>query len=203
MKKKDNIFIIIFIIGAFIGIWGKETWVGILGVLIVCACFVASYSINILKWNKKRKQLKDQYIKTNVKNFVFEIIFIICMYMRVITSYTLTKAVNSEKIEISNFSQYINTIDSTERFMLFIIIGFMVGALLLIIEKIICRTRISSEEILFSSGEITKIKDIKKVDVEDSSFGFNKKITVYFDNKVEIIHLNNSLYEKNFKEILR
>lgn len=160
---------------------------------------------NLLRWNINKKQIKSEYVSIKIENIFYEIITLFGMYSSINDIYRnkvfYYKYIDNDIIEINNFKDFLNTYDGTEKVILYMIMGFSIVAIISIIKKIVCRGRVSSEQILFSNGEIIKVKDIEYIKVEDGLWKFSKKITITLETNNRVIYINNKLLTKVEKEL--
>lgn len=209
MKLKGYIFIIICLIGAYMGLSGEDTWISVIGVSIIYICFIGAFTYNLLRWTINKKQIKSEYVSINIENVIYEVFTLFTIYSNIKNIYRnrvfYFEYIHNEIIKINNFKDFLNTYDGIEKVMLYMTTGFAIGAIFSIIKKIVCRGRISSERILFSNGEIIKIKDIEFIKVEDGLWTFSKKITITLQTNNRVIYMNNKLFtkvEKNLYDII-
>lgn len=200
MKIKDYIFIIIYFIAFCIALIGKDTWISIIGISIIYICFISEFMYNILKWNKNKKQITYEYVKLRIENSLYEFFMLFALYFSINREYErrifYLKYIQNKIVEITNFKDFLNTYDGIEKIILFMLIGFPIGLILLIIKKIVCRGRISSDQILFSSGELIDLKDIKDVKIENSFWGFSQKISLTLDRGCRVFYIKNTSFTK-------
>ncbi|MEG1059882.1 MAG: hypothetical protein RSE41_10725 [Clostridia bacterium] len=205
MKLKEYIFIVACSIGAFLGLLGEDTWISVIGVSIIYICCIGSFMYNLLRWNINKKQIKSEYVSIKIENIFYEIITLFGVYSSINDIYRnkvfYYKYIDNDIIEINNFKDFLNTYDGTEKVILYMIMGFSIVAIISIIKKIVCRGRVSSEQILFSNGEIIKVKDIEYIKVEDGLWKFSKKITITLETNNRVIYINNKLLTKVEKEL--
>ena len=199
MKLKGYILIMLYVSGIIFGIFSKGTW-AIIGFAMILLSSIWILIDNILRWNKNRKKINSEYVSCKRENIIAELAILFSMYLELKDSYWYREFYfdyfYNEVIEIKNLKDFLNAYDYIERLGIYMLIIFSIGLIILIIKKLICRDRITSKEILFSNGEIIELKDIKDIKVEDSFFGFSKKITLTLENKERIIRINNKSFPK-------
>lgn len=207
MKLKEYIFIIICFVAFCMALLGGDTLTSVIGVCGIYLCFIIGFMYHVLRWTKNKNQINGEYISVNIENVIFEVFMLFVIYSDIKHEYETRvfdlKFIYNKTVKINNFKDFLNTYDEIEKIMLYMMMGFIVGVILLIVKKIICRGRISSEQILFSNGEIIKIKDIKYIKVEDTLWTFSKKITITIASETNnrVIYINNKLFSKVEKDL--
>mgnify|MGYP003409027739 CR=1 FL=1 len=199
MKLKGYIFTMLYVFGILLGVFSKGTWF-IIGFAMILVASICIFIDNNLRWNKNRKKITSEYVRAKRENIIAELAILFSMHLEFKDIYMYRELhfeiSYNEMIEINNFKDFLNTYDYIERLGIYMIIIFSIGLIISIIKKTICRDIITSKEILFSNGEIIELKDVKDIKVEDSFFGFSKKITLTLENKERIIHINNKSFPK-------
>ncbi|MBE6052765.1 MAG: hypothetical protein E7212_02450 [Clostridium sartagoforme] len=153
-----------------------------------------------LKWNKNKKEINKEYTKLRTESFLFHFAVLLNAYLKIKTQYTnrsfYLEYTHNKKVQINNFRDFINTYDTLEKILIYIVILFSIAFIISIIKKILCRGRISSDKILLSDGELINLKDIKNVKIENSFWEFSKKISFELDKGSNFIYIKNNNFTK-------
>lgn len=211
MNLKKIILIILLLIMLYISILCPNSLAAVICSLGLYIYFGYILIYTALKWNNNKKNINSEYVKANIESFAFEIFLIITTSSNLINKYknrafdlwykhNELSEINSFK-EINSLKDFFNTYEETEKIMIYMAIGALIGLILFIIKKIICRSRISSDQILFSDGEIINIKDIQDINIEACEWTYSKKITITLEKKKRIIFINNKSFTK-FEKLL-
>lgn len=203
MKFKESIGVMFYGICIYVycsTVTGVNTWGSAVFNYTMYICFIGTLIHSVLKWNKNKTHINIDYVNGNIENIAFECLMLFNILFNLKSKYMyrrLELEFNENKIvEIDNFKALINTYDGVEKAMLFMLIAIAIGLALLVIKKIICRYRISSNHILCSNGEIIKLKDIKDIKIEESFWGFSKKIIVILQGGIRTISVSNNSFLK-------
>lgn len=206
MQFKKYIGIIACIVGAFIFIFGGGRWVSVIGVSIVYACFIGELIYNFFRWNVNKRDIKSEYVSINIENIILDVFILFITYSNIKDTYKDRvfnyKYFHDEIIEINNFKDFLNTYDGTEKILLYMTMGVIIVGIISIIQKIVCRGRVSSEQILLSNGEIIKIKDIKYIKVDNALWRFSKKVTITLESDKRVIYIKNKLFTRVEKTLI-
>ncbi len=200
MKIKEYIFFIILLIALLMAFFSKNTLISVIGIIITCIFFISSFIYSILKWITNKNEVNTGYVKLKTENFLFEFVTIFNIYLPLKRKYIgrvfYLEYFHNKKVEINNFKDFLNTYNVIEKIRIILIIVILIGVIISIIKKIICKGRISSYYILFTNGELINLKDIKEVKIEDSFFGFSKKISFKLDNNSRFIYIKNKFFSQ-------
>jgi len=200
MKIKEYIFFIILLIALLMAFFSKNPLISVIGIIITCIFFISSFIYSILKWKTNKNEVNTGYVKLKTENFSFEFVTIFNIYLPLKRKYTgrvfYLEYFHNKKVEINNFKDFLNTYNVIEKIRIILIIVILIGVIISIIKKIICKGRISSYYILFTNGELINLKDIKEVKIEDSFFGLSKKISLTLDNDFRIVYIKNDNFPK-------
>lgn len=200
MKFKDITIIGLLILSVGMMFLGKETWVSLVGICSSYLLFSAIFIFSTIKWGKNKKVIGEEYIEINRENFIDNISQILIIYLWIKSKYNSRSFIleyeYNKIVEINNFKDFIDSYEGIEKFAIYALIGVMVFWFLGIIKNIICLGRLSKSEILFSNGDIINLSDIKSMQIEDSFWGFSKKIIIYLEKGNRLFYIKNKKFEK-------
>lgn len=198
MKIKEIIYIIACLFVIYMTFISKNTVFIVIGSSIILIFFIYKFILSTLQWNKNKKEINTEYINFNKENFLLEFAVILNLYLKIKREYNYRdfylEYFYNKIVEINNFKDFINTYDVIDQILIYLAIGIIIFFILSAIKKIVCRSRISSNKILFSDGKLINITEIKDVKVEDSFFGLSKKISLKLDNNFKIVYIKNDLF---------
>ena len=187
-------------------IFGEDTFISVIGVSIVYTCFIGEVIYKFLRWNTNKREIKSEYVSINIENIIWDVFVLFVTYTNIKNIYSDRvfnfKYFHDGIIEINNFKDFLNTYNGTEKILVYMTIGVIIVGIISIIQKIVCRGRVSSEQILLSNGEIIKIKDIKYIKVDNALWRFSKKVTITLESNKRVIYIKNKLFTRVEKTLI-
>ena len=144
MQLKKYIVIIAYIVGAFMCIFGEDTFISVIGVSIVYTCFIGELICKFLRWNTNKRDIKSEYVSINIENIIWDVFVLFVTYTNIKNIYSDRvfnfKYFHDGIIEINNFKDFLNTYNGTEKILVYMTIGVIIVGIISIIQKIVCRS---------------------------------------------------------------